>query len=131
MGYESFRADVDRLVAAIDRLLVPPRPDTLSTTVEFTELQAMDCESAGSLRSTSGTTKSQIEITNQSSRPVEIFWLDYDGIAVSYGTLQPQERQEIITYLTHPWLVSNERGTCLSVFLPRPTPGRAVIRDQG
>ena len=74
VGYESFRADVDRLGDAINRLLAPPSSDALSTMVELTELQAVDCESAGSLRSTSGTTESQIEITNQSSsRTVEIF----------------------------------------------------------
>jgi hypothetical protein len=99
-----------------------------SSTAGTTELQAQDCSRAPSLKATSDTSETEIEIVNHSSRVIKAYWLNYDGKREPYGSLQPQESQEFVTYATHPWLIANSSDECISIFVADEQPGRAVIR---
>lgn len=44
-----------------------------------------------------------VSFFNQSSKTVDVVWLDFDGNMVRYGVLQPGERQNVNTFSQHPW----------------------------
>jgi len=55
------------------------------------------------LRSAGSKTKIGLSALNQTGRPVEVFWIDYQGNEKSYGTIKPGASWGISTYATHPW----------------------------
>jgi hypothetical protein len=63
---------------------------------------------------------------NDSPAPRSIWWIDFDGGQKSYGEVDPGEQKTIETFLTHPWVVSNETGACVKVVVPQP--GGSMIR---
>lgn len=56
------------------------------------------------VRSIDSGTPVRVYVKNGTSSPVERFWIDYRGNAVSYGTIAPGQRIVQDTYATHPWL---------------------------
>jgi hypothetical protein len=69
-----------------------------------------------------GTTKTTITFVNKTKGAVQLYWLDYKGRLVYYGTLAPNGRQKQPTWLTHPWLVFDSSFTCIGyVIAPKAT----------
>jgi hypothetical protein len=71
-------------------------------------------------RSINGDQSSQITFDNQSGRPVDVWWLDYDGNYVHYNTLSSEgENSSYLqyTWITHPWVITDASegggGQCL------------------
>lgn len=56
------------------------------------------------LHSLSGEELSYVTFYNSSSVAVVAFWLNYQGIRVHYGDIQPGDSKHMDTYVTHPWL---------------------------
>jgi hypothetical protein len=103
--------------------------DGSSTTIEAVRLQAVDCGRAGSIRSETEEDKSEIEIVNETSAAVQVYWINYDGAKELYATLKAGESSVFETYQTHPWMITSAAGRCIAVFLPDSRPGRAVVRE--
>jgi hypothetical protein len=82
------------------------------------ELQSQDCSQETSLKSTAGDTPTTILFINQTADAVVVYWLDYSGNRVEYNTLASSASYLQSTYLTHPWVVTNNAGTCLAIFAP-------------
>lgn len=95
------------------------------------------------LRSRNNAKKSYVKFCNGTSRNVVLYWIDYEGQAVSFGTLPSGVCVDIDTYVTHPWIfVDEETGDRLmveqkDVYFPEPPenyfvggvtkPGRSVV----
>ena len=90
-------------------------------------LKDRGCDAEESLRSYDSTEETEITFENRTAGVVRIYWLDYRGRRDRYGSLQPQEEVRQSTYPTHPWVVTDAAEDCLSIYLPAPVPGRAVI----
>lgn len=45
-----------------------------------------------------------VRFLNCTQRFVNIYWIDYQGHAVSYGVLVPSEGIDMDTFVTHPWI---------------------------
>lgn len=52
--------------------------------------------------------KSFIRFINTTSYRVEVIWIDYNGRAKLYHTLDPNEGYSINTFATHPWIFIEE-----------------------
>jgi len=65
--------------------------------------------------------------TNKTDKPVEKFWLDFDGKRKSYGKLGPGETDDIETFVTHAWLLADESGKVLGIYVAERGVGRVVI----
>ncbi|CCV11265.1 exported hypothetical protein [Mesorhizobium sp. STM 4661] len=78
----------------------------------------VSCSEEGSLRSTSYKRKVVVEFRNRSSMSISLYWLDYSGARKSYGTVGPSQSFEVDTFVTHPWLITDENGNCLEIVLP-------------
>jgi hypothetical protein len=45
-----------------------------------------------------------VTFDNETDQLVELFWLNFQGIEVSYGTIAPGASLGMNTYATHPWI---------------------------
>ncbi len=76
-------------------------------------------------RGTGGAT--EITFVNKTETPVELFWLSTDGDRRSYGKVKSNDRRRQHTYSGHVWLVVDEQGKELVVFVGRDDPLLAEI----
>lgn len=72
------------------------------------------CPPPGSVRSTNANEPAVMTFANSTNRPLKIFWLDYNGQRKFYRDLAPGQTYRQSTYVTHPWIAVDPRGTCVS-----------------
>ena len=59
----------------------------------------------------------QLTIRNQSSEPINVFWVDTRGCEIVEGTINPHDSQVWNTYMTHVWLIKSEHGSPLKLYI--------------
>jgi hypothetical protein len=57
-----------------------------------------------------------LSFLNASAQPIKIYWLNFKGQRVFYQTLQPGEVYDQETFLTHPWVVTDENDNAWALF---------------
>ncbi|XP_076642579.1 von Hippel-Lindau tumor suppressor homolog [Halictus rubicundus] len=62
------------------------------------------------LRSLNNNEKSFVRFRNRTNRNVELYWIDYRGQALSFGTLPVGESVDMDTFVTHPWIFVDEEN---------------------
>ncbi|CAK9797311.1 von Hippel-Lindau disease tumor suppressor [Anthophora plagiata] len=78
------------------------------------------------LRSINNVERSFVKFINKTLHNVILYWIDYQGQAVSYGVLSPDDSLDINTFVTHPWIFvdqeTRDRYTAnqQNVFFPEP-----------
>ncbi|XP_028174697.1 von Hippel-Lindau tumor suppressor homolog [Ostrinia nubilalis] len=55
------------------------------------------------VRSTASEQAIYIRFVNSVSRPVDIWWIDFQGLRRHYVRMQPRTYFNVDTYVTHPW----------------------------
>jgi hypothetical protein len=70
------------------------------------------CETEDSQRSQQGVAQAELTVINLTDATFDLFWLDYDGARVFYQTIRPSSTQPQPTWVTHPWILADEDGTC-------------------
>jgi hypothetical protein len=72
--------------------------------------------------------ETSLKFVNKSSKTVKVYWLDYDGERVLYKTLEADaEYTQEKTYLTHPWLVTDEEDNAWALYYPDAQPRTVEI----
>ena len=94
---------------------------------EVTELQPLDCSQEAALKSIDSRNLTAIRFVNETAGTVKIYWLDYEGQRVPYAVLPAGRFYRQSTYVTHPWVVTDESDQCLAIFLTDRRRGVAVI----
>jgi len=79
---------------------------------------AEGCDTEPAARSHTSDAPATIKFDNGTYETVKLYWLDFSGQRVPYGTLAPGRALKQETYLTHPWIVTAEDGRCLGIFQP-------------
>jgi type II secretory pathway pseudopilin PulG len=77
-----------------------------------------NCQEEARLRSVESTDRASVTFMNSSSRAIKIFWLDYQGKRRFYHQLGPRANYRQTTYLSHPWVITDDQDKCLHVSLP-------------
>ena len=76
------------------------------------------CSGEGRIKSSSGASI-YMDFVNQRGSNMNVFWLDYNTGRVSYrpnlATGQTHNQQ---TYVTHPWLITDNSGACVGIYRP-------------
>ena len=75
-----------------------------------------------SLRSRNSLVEAEMKFVNLSGQTVNVYWLDYGGERKFYQTLRDGEFYVQPTYLTHPWLITDENGAAWEVHHPTEQP---------
>lgn len=108
-----------------------PNPLEVATVASIT---GKSCSEEASLKSASSTTSTNITFKNSSSGKIHIYWLDFNGKRVEYGKSGNQASGGIDagvsytqqTYLTHPWLITDDNGNCQGIYFA-PTGGGSTV----
>lgn len=78
-------------------------------------------------KSQAGEVTAQITFINKSGSNVKVFWLNYEGKRILYAELKDGESYNVDTYLTHPWLITDQDDNAWHLFLPKEQPQRIEI----
>jgi von Hippel-Lindau disease tumor supressor len=73
--------------------------------------------------------RTSMKFVNSSASIIKIYWLDYKGKRVLYGTLKPSEELQLTTYLTHPWLITDGEDNAKSIYFPDGQPRIVELKD--
>jgi hypothetical protein len=72
------------------------------------------------IKSLSADIPAPILLINKSRQTVKLFWIDYKGKRKLQATLEPGERYDSDTFVTHPWLVTDAKENAWAIYLPDP-----------
>lgn len=78
----------------------------------------LEAEEKAAARSINGDITTTVEFHNSAAGLRKIYWLDYDGQRKFYMQLAPQQSYQQSTYLTHPWLVTDDKDNALALYYP-------------
>ncbi|MBE9099702.1 VHL beta domain-containing protein [Vacuolonema iberomarrocanum] len=65
--------------------------------------------------------RTAITFVNRANDVRKIYWLDYSGQRQLYKQLAPRQRYQLQTFLTHPWLITDEQDQGLDIYYPDST----------
>jgi len=83
----------------------------------------------GLLKSLSADRPTTLRFANKTTHRARVYWLDYDGKRQSYGSIPPGGQDLRATFATHVWLLTDEDGLGLAIFVAKETTGIAVLRE--
>ena len=86
----------------------------------LTAAPEVDCKNEKKMKSIESKIKKIIIFKNTTKDSVKLYWLDTEGQRTLYATLPVDTQLDQPTYVTHPWLVTNEAGECIHI-LPNET----------
>jgi hypothetical protein len=71
-----------------------------------------------------------IQFINNSSFPVKVYWIDFQGKRQHYFDLEPSQSRELPTYINHPWLITRRVANqpCISIYIPNQVQNIAIIQ---
>ncbi|CAH2056913.1 unnamed protein product, partial [Iphiclides podalirius] len=55
------------------------------------------------VRSTESIQRAYLRFTNRTSRPIDVWWRDFDGAKRHYTRMRPGTCFDVDTFITHPW----------------------------
>jgi von Hippel-Lindau disease tumor supressor len=73
--------------------------------------------------------QTSMKFVNRSTNVIKIYWLNYKGKRILYGTLKPSEELQLTTYLTHPWLITDSDDNAKSIYFPDGQPRTVEIAN--
>jgi hypothetical protein len=79
------------------------------------------------VKSISGDVATTMIFVNNSGEMVKVYWIDYHGKRKFYMALKDGESYQQPTYLTHPWLITDEDGNSWDIYFPDAEPRTVEI----
>jgi len=82
------------------------------------------------LKSLNNRIASPVVFVNNSGKTINLKWLDYDGKEVPFASLESNNCLEVNTYVTHPWIATDEQTneTMLLNFRKTYFPDQPLVR---
>lgn len=118
-----FHADLAR--AYVKQLTAKASAPAPTATAESPAYE-QTCEGQEGLRSRESREPAKLRFINESGATLILQWIDFKGALKEYATLQPGADVTQETFITHPWIVAYQEGSCRQIFLPAP--GVSVAR---
>ena len=78
--------------------------------------------------SLSGKIKTEITFANDSGKVRKLYWLNYKGQREKWKVLKTGESTNVSTYLTHPWLVTDNDDNGLAIYYPDSEPRTVTLK---
>src|SRR5262245_54666580 len=76
------------------------------------------------LKSGDSNMPAQIAFANRSAQTIKVYWIDWSGKRVLYKTLKSGQEYLQLTFLHHPWLVTDEADNAWYLFYADGQPRR-------
>lgn len=74
------------------------------------------CAEEPGLKSEQQGPETTIEFKNATSKPIQVFWLNFDGERVLILTVEPWFSWGVNSFEGYPWVVADAQGNCLAVY---------------
>jgi hypothetical protein len=94
---------------------------------EVVTLTALPASAEGMTRSSSATQPTTVRFVNRTDREVKVFWIDDKGMRKPYSPIPAGGRVYQETFVGHAWLLADEAGKALAVFVATDKPGVAIL----
>ena len=94
-----------------------PAPSTTPSKTSTPVYPDSSCKTEAQSHSLNSNTATSYTITNHLVTTVTLFWLNFEGKRVKYFDLAAGETKDQATFITHPWVVADQQGGCLLLFL--------------
>ncbi len=91
-------------------------------------VDALKCAEERGARSIEGKQATTMLFQNNRASPVRIYWLDYQGQRKLFAEVAPGRQHVQRTYITHPWIVTDDTERCFALYMPEPTQRRVDIQ---
>ncbi len=100
---------------------IPPTFTPMPPTEIVSDLQPMKCSDIERMKSDSSI-QQEVDLEfrmldNTGNYPLEIFWKDFQGKEVEYGSVGPGSSFNISTYTEHLWVLRRTNGDCVTGFI--------------
>ncbi len=89
-----------------------------------------EAEKSKAARTVINNYKTTIEFRNESNKTIKVYWLDEQGRRKFSVTLAPKQSHVFETYLSEPWLITDERDNALSLYYPDAQPRVIYLRER-
>jgi hypothetical protein len=99
--------------------------------VTCVEAQPCTSDATSGLHSLPSYSNTQIEFINDSNQLVKIFWIDFAGRRVPYNTLAAGASYVQLTYLSHPWVVTDAEANLWHIYYADSQPRTVHITGPG
>jgi VHL beta domain len=90
----------------------------------------IDCGEEKNLRSLGTMRPTQLSFVNMSGSTKRIYWITFDGARQLFNTLSDRDTYAVRTYVTHPWVVTNESDKCEGIYFPDSVERRVVLQQR-
>jgi hypothetical protein len=94
---------------------------------EVVALTALPASAETTTRSSSGTQSTTVRFVNRTGREVKVFWIDDKGMRKPYDPIPVGGRVYQETFVGHAWLLADEAGKALALFVATDKPGVAIL----
>lgn len=76
------------------------------------------CDDESDLMSARTRQATTVWFRNEAGRTRKLYWLDFNGDRKFYAVIEPGQQVEQQTYGGHPWVVTDRRDRCVSIYVP-------------
>lgn len=104
---------------------VPPAPGVGRCAWQVAVPPPVACGVA--LRSQNSDTPAELTFVNRRFDPVDVVWLDFDGVAQPFGRLPPRSTQSLGSFASHPWRFNTVDGRCLGQAVTEGGTNRMIV----
>ncbi|GIW23001.1 MAG: hypothetical protein KatS3mg068_2008 [Candidatus Sericytochromatia bacterium] len=81
-------------------------------------IKKLSCSEEGKIKSSTGKSIN-LEFVNNTDKRLGIYWLNSNGVRIPYNkSFNSKVVYKQPTYVTHPWLIADENGNCIQIYLP-------------
>lgn len=108
--------------SALDKSFAPTAPEQPA--------HEKSCKAQATLRSQESKTPVKLRFINESGATLILQWIGYNGALKEYATLPPGADVTQDTFMTHPWIVAYQEGSCRQIFLPASGVSIARLRPE-
>ena len=92
-----------------------------------TNLPALPCSQEASLKSLNSNVTTSVDFVNRTTQTIQVYWLNGSGARVLYFQLAAGASRTQVTFVTHPWVITDLSNNCIEIFEPVSGPGVADI----
>jgi len=89
--------------------------DSNALAARFGAATTLSCANEPTTMSASGALF-EFEVVNNGTVALDVFWKNFVGVRVKYGTVLPGETWSVGSYAGHAWLLADAAGTCVGLF---------------
>ncbi len=80
-------------------------------------------------RSVNSDVATRLTFVNQSNHSVRLYWLNFEGQRVLYTTIDAGQTLLQGTFVTHPWVITDDRDRAWDVYYPTAEPRTVIIEE--